>query len=199
MISRKYLQLILALIVGWALGSANLNIASAEDPVQGEILKVCIDKKTGAIRAVAKCTKNERATVLGGIGPKGEKGETGAQGIPGKDGVDGKDGATGPQGPQGIQGPQGERGAQGAQGLQGPQGERGFTGATGATGTVTGLRTTNISFLTNDWLGCGSGFSISSQSVVTDVTTYTNYFDKSTTITPRKTNLPSCSLTVYTR
>ncbi len=197
--ANRFLHLALALVIGWGLGSTNLNVANAEDPIQGEVLKICIDKKSGVIRAAAKCTKNERATVLGGIGPKGEKGDQGEQGIPGKDGVNGKDGATGPQGAQGIQGPQGERGAQGVQGLQGPQGERGFTGATGATGTITGLRTTNISFLTNDWLGCGSGFSISSQSVVTDVTTYTSFFDKTTTITPRKTSLPSCSLTVYTR
>lgn len=160
--ANRFLHLALALVIGWGLGSTNLNVANAEDPILGEVLKVCIDKKSGVIRAAAKCTKSERATVLGGIGPKGDKGDQGEQGIPGKDGVNGKDGATGPQGAQGIQGPQGERGAQGVQGLQGPQGERGFTGATGATGTVTGLRTKSITVWEKSFLGgCSSLFGFS--------------------------------------
>ena len=94
----------------------------------GEILKVCIDKKSGIVRASAKCNKTERATVLGGVGPQGEQGPQGVQG------EQGPQGATGPQGPKGDVGNQGP---QGLQGIQGPQGERGFTGATG---TMSGLR-----------------------------------------------------------
>jgi hypothetical protein len=96
------------------------------------MLKVCIDKKSGVIRAASKCKPIEKAYVLGGPGPqgpKGDKGDTGSQG------VQGFKGDVGAQGIQGIQGIQGERGL---------QGERGFTGATGATGTVSGLRRETI-------------------------------------------------------
>lgn len=158
----QFLSICLALTLGWLMGSLNTFSARAEDPIQGEVLKVCIDKKTGVIRAVTKCNKTERSTVLGGIGPKGEKGDQGLQGIPGKDGVDGKDGATGPQGSQGVQGPQGLQGERGLTGATGPQGPQGFTGATGATGTVTGLRTKSITVWEKSFLSsCSSLFGFS--------------------------------------
>ena len=211
---------LLAGFVGSVMGMSVNTASVAEEVAQGEVLTVCINNKTGAIKVAKKCTKEERKTTLGGVGPQGPQGEKGDKGDTGAVGATGATGATGPQGATGAtgltgatgpQGPQGERGLTGAtgatgltgatgpQGPQGPQGERGFTGATGATGTVTGLRSTQISFLTNDWLGCGTGYSLSSQTVVTDVTSYTSYFSNTTTITPRKTSLPSCSLTVYTR
>ncbi len=201
----QILSILLALTVGWSIGSLTTFSASEEEAVQGEVLKVCIDKKTGVIRAVAKCNKTERATVLGGIGPKGEKGDQGIQGSPGKDGVNGKDGATGPQGPQGVQGPQGMQGERGLTGATGPQGPQGFTGATGAPGTVTGLRTTNISFLTNDFLGCGlSGYSFSSQTVVTDLSVRKSYLSGSfsqyvSDISASTRRLDACTITVYTK
>jgi len=184
---------LLAGFVGSVMGMS-LNTASvAEEVAKGEVLTVCINKKSGAIKVANKCSKEERKTTLGGVGPQGPQGEKGDTGDTGAVG------ATGATGPQGATGATGATGLTGATGAQGPQGERGFTGATGATGTVTGLRSTQISFLTNDWLGCGTGYSFSSQTVVTDVTTYTSGYSNTTTITPRKTSLPSCSLTVYTR
>ena len=135
---------ILAGFVGSVVGLSVNTASVAEEVPQGEVLSVCINKKTGAIKASTKCTKDERKTVLGGVGPQGVQGEKGDKGD------------TGPAGPQGIQGerglvgPQGERGLTGATGAQGPQG---FTGATGATGSLSGLRRTNITFLTNDY-GC---------------------------------------------
>jgi hypothetical protein len=57
---------------------------------------------------------------------------------------------------------------------------------------VSGLSTTRINFLTNDFLGCGSGFSFGGQTVVTDVST--SSFSGRTTVTTA--NLRSCSLTV---
>ncbi len=181
-------RLLAVLIVGFIFGSG-LTPLHAEDPVPaGEILSVCINKKTGAIRVANKCTTAERKTVLGGVGARGEKGDKGDTGATG---LTGETGAVGPQGATGLQGPQGERGLTGATGAQGPQG---FTGATGATGSVSGLRTTNIDFLSNSIFGCpGYGTSVS---VLTDVSLST--FFGTTRITPSSTTLRGCSVTVYT-
>lgn len=157
------LRIALALIVGVLIGAFGLQPVSADTPSQGEMLSVCIVKKTGAIRAATKCTSAERATTLGGVGPKGD------QGIQGIEGLVGPQGATGPQGPKGDAGPQG------IQGIQGPQGERGFTGATGATGSVAGLRTRNIQVWSKDIFGsCGSLFGISMLSSDTYLSQYSN-------------------------
>ena len=190
---REIAVALLAGFVGSVIGMSVNTASVAEEVAQGEVLTVCINKKTGAIKVANKCSKEERKTTLGGVGPQGVQGEKGDTGDTGAVGATGATGATG------LQGATGATGFTGATGAQGPQGERGFTGATGATGTVSGLRSTQISFLTNDWLGCGTGFSFSSQSVVTDISTYTSGYSNTTTITPRKTSLPSCSLTVYTR
>lgn len=127
-----------SLLIGFGIGSVNTGSATAEEAVaptviaQGDLLKVCIDKKSGVIRAANKCKSIERAYVLGGPGPQGPQG------------VQGEKGDVGAIGPQGIQGVKGDTGQQGIQGAQGPQGERGMTGVTGATGTVSGLRTRSI-------------------------------------------------------
>ena len=113
--------------------------------------------------------KTERSTTLGGSGPRGEKGD------------------------------KGDTGATGLQGLQGTPGTNGIdgrTGATGATGSVSGLYTRSIDFLSASSFGC-PGFG-TSKTVVTDVSTYTNFSGR-TTITPYTTTLYGCSLTVYTR
>ena len=127
-----------SLLLGFGIGSVNTGPATAEESAapavvdQGDLLKVCIDKKSGVIRAASKCKSAERAYVLGGPGPQGLQG------------VQGEKGDVGSMGPQGIQGVKGDTGLQGFQGVQGPQGDRGMTGATGATGTVSGLRTRSI-------------------------------------------------------
>ena len=95
---------VFSLILGLTIGAIGFSPVSADDPSTapsavvpvGEILKVCIDLKTGIIRAATKCAKNERATVLGGVGPKGPVGPQGPQGSVGPRG------ATGPVGPQGT-------------------------------------------------------------------------------------------------
>jgi len=74
--------------------------SNAEDPVpvvvQGEILKVCINLKTGVIRVSNKCdTKTERKTVLGGAGAQGVPGPVGPVGPQGERGFPGAVGATG--------------------------------------------------------------------------------------------------------
>lgn len=181
----------LALVVGFGIGSTATGTAVAEESTtistmpQGDVLKVCIDKKSGAIRAASKCKPTERAYVLGGPGPqgpKGDKGDAGSQGI---------------QGPKGDVGAQGAQGIQGIQGERGLQGERGYTGATGATGSVSGLYTANIDFLSASSFGC-PGFG-TSKTVVTDVSVYTSSFTGKTTVTPTTTRLYGCSATVYTR
>ncbi len=220
-ISKRVITPLLTLLIGFALGVTGTLPSNAEDPapvVQGEILKVCINLKTGVIRVANKCdTKTERKTILGGVGAqgaKGDKGDTGATGAIGAQGPQGSIGATGPQGERGLTGatgatgPQGERGLTGATGAQGPQGERGLTGATGAqglqgiqgatgaNGSLSGLRTQTIDFLSASWFGC-PGFG-TSQPVVTDISVYTSSFSGKTTITPSKTTLSGCSLRVYT-
>lgn len=178
----------LALIVGFGIGSTTTGPAIAEETTvatsipQGDVLKVCIDKKTGVIRAASKCKPTEKAYVLGGPGPQGiqgiqgEKGDTGAQGI---------QGVKGDTGPQGIQGIQGERGL---------QGERGFIGATGATGSVSGLRTQSIQVWQKDIFGSCSGlFGISMLSANTSLSQYSN------TISLNKScvSMSSSNVTVY--
>jgi len=170
----------IALFAGILIGSLGLGSATAEETpsptptpsvaaVQGEVISVCIDKKTGVFRASTSCKKTERATVLGGAGAQGAKGDKGDVGA---------------------------TGATGAQGLPGINGLNGATGATGATGSISGLYTRSIDFLSASSFGC-PGFG-TSKTVVTDVSTYTNFSGR-TTITPYTTTLYGCSLTVYTR
>ena len=128
-----------ALFAGILIGSLGLGMATAEEtptptstaaPVpQGAVISVCIDKKTGVMRAASTCKKTERSYVLGGPGPVGPKGDVGPQGL------------VGPQGTQGVKGDVGPQGLVGPQGVVGPQG---MTGATGSTGSVSGLRSKSI-------------------------------------------------------
>ena len=184
---------VLSLLVGIGIGTSVNWPAQAEETAtvaadpQGDLLKVCIDKKTGAMRAASKCKSTERLYVLGGPGPKGVQGEKGDVG------------ATGPQGVQGLKGDQGIQGIQGLVGERGLQGPQGFTGATGATGNISGLRTQNIDFLSGSFYGCpGYG---TSKTVVTDVSISTSSFLGQARVTPSTTTtkLYGCSLTVYTK
>ena len=151
---KEVTRLLAVLIVGFVFGSG-LTPLHAEDPVPtGEILNVCINKKTGALRVANKCTTAERKTVLGGVGARGEKGDKGDTGATGLTGETGAVGPQGPAGTNGINGAQGERGPQGERGLTGPQGPQGFTGATGATGSVAGMSTRSLNFLSNSIFGC---------------------------------------------
>ena len=175
------LRVLIALIIGIVVGAFAIQPVSA-DTTQGEIISVCINKKTGAIRAATKCVSGERSTTLGGVGPKGEQG------------IQGEVGPTGPQGVTGPQGPKGDQGVQGPQGIQGVQGERGFTGATGATGMVTGLRSTSITvWEPNSFLGsCGSfGYYALSPS------TYLSSFGSSISLNKSCISFNSKTITVY--
>lgn len=175
----------LALVVGFGIGSTTTRPAIAEETTvatsisQGDLLKVCIDKKTGAMRAASKCKPTEKAQVLGGPGPQGIQG------------IQGEKGDTGSQGIQGVKGDTGSQGAQGIQGERGPQGERGFIGTTGATGMVSGLSTRRIDFLSGPYSLCnGLG---TSASVVGGVSV-----SYSGSLNVSKTTLQGCTLTVYT-
>ena len=156
--ARELTRLIGVLAIGFLLGSG-ISPLNAADPVSttGEILKVCINTKTGAIRVASKCTSAERKTVLGGVGVTGEKGDTGATGEKGDTGAQGPAGTNGINGATGATGPQGEKGTTGAQGPQG------FTGATGATGSLASLRTKSITVWEQSYISsCGgySGFTV---------------------------------------
>jgi hypothetical protein len=173
-----------SLLLGFGIGSVSTGTATADEVItpanvpQGDLLKVCIDKKTGVIRAASKCRATERAYVLGGPGPQGPQGEKGDTG------------ATGPQGIQGIKGDIGLQGLQGLQGIRGLQGERGFTGLTGATGTVSGLSTRRIDFLSGPYSLCnGLG---TSASVVSGVSVG---FGGNLSVS--RTTLQGCSMSVY--
>ena len=174
MITKRELVVgLLAGFVGSMVGLSANTASVAEEAAQGEVLTVCIDKKSGAIKVANKCSKQERKTTLGGVGPQGvqgEKGDKGDVGPVGPQGVQGERGLVGPQGERGLTGatgPQGPQGPQGERGLVGPQGERGLTGATGAqgpqgltgaTGQVTGLRTRSITVWTQDYSSFCSSF-----------------------------------------
>jgi hypothetical protein len=165
--ARELTRLIGVLVIGFLLG-AGITPLNAVDPVAstGEILKVCINTKTGAIRVASKCTSAERKTVLGGVGATGEKGDTGATGEKGDTGATGEKGDTGAQGPagtNGINGATGATGPQGEKGTTGAQGPQGFTGATGATGSLASLRTKSITVWEQSYISsCGgySGFTV---------------------------------------
>jgi hypothetical protein len=218
-ISKKVLLPILTLLIGFILGINGTSPSNAETTVaQGEILKVCINLKTGVIRVSAKCdTKTERKTVLGGVGAqgtqgiqgeqglKGDTGATGAVGPQGPIGLSGPQGATGATGATGAQGKQGDRGATGAQGIQGErgftgltgaQGPQGYTGATGASGSLSGLRQTSLNFLSNSIFGC-PGFG-SSATVLSNASLSYSSLLSSLRLNTTTTSLRGCSVTVYT-
>jgi hypothetical protein len=185
------IAVVFALLLGWFLGTSGIAPSQAEEvsptpEVQGEILNVCINKKTGVIRASSKCdTKAERKTVLGGVGPRGDVGPKGEKG---------DQGATGAQGIQGLKGDQGAQGIQGVKGDQGLQGAQGFTGATGATGSVSGLRTKSIEVWSKDIFGsCSSLFGISMLSGETSLSQYSNTIS----LNKRCVSMSSSNVTVY--
>ena len=174
----------LSLLVGFGIGSITTGTATAEEVVapteapQGDLLKVCIDKKSGVIRAASKCKATEKSYVLGGPGPQGPQGEKGDTG------------ATGPQGIQGVKGDTGLQGLKGIQGDRGLQGIQGIQGFTGATGTVSGLSTRRIDFLSGAYSLCnGLG---TSASVVSGVSV-----GFSGNLSVSKTTLQGCSMSVY--
>ena len=197
--ARELTRLIGVLVIGFLLG-AGITPLNAVDPVAstGEILKVCINTKTGALRVANKCTSAERKTVLGGVGAKGDKGDVGEKGATGATGAVGETGAQGPAGTNGINGAagatglQGEKGATGATGAQGPQG---FTGSTGATGSVASLRTRSISFLQPGGFG-GFCSSFGGTSYLNGNTSI-SVFGGSVTLNKSCSNLLESNITVY--
>lgn len=194
-IQRSDLQISASLIIGLIIGSIGFSSASAEESPaptqQGQVLNVCVDKKTFTMRAVRTCKATERAVLLGGTGAQGAQGETGAQGAQGETGAVGAQGVIGPSGKDGSNGAVGAQGVQGERGLTGAQGNQGFTGATGATGNISGLRTVTLDYLSGNSFYC-SGFG-SSATVVTSIST--SYF--SNTVSARTTTLSGCSVRVF--
>jgi len=179
---------VLSLVIGIGIGTSVNGPAQAEETItvpaapQGDLLKVCIDNKSGTIRAASKCKSGERAYVLGGPGPRGPQG------------VQGQTGLTGPQGPKGDTGPKGDQGIQGAKGDQGIQGAQGFTGATGATGSVSGLRTKSIQVWQKDIFGsCSSLFGIAMLSGDTSLSQYSNTIS----LNKRCVSMSTSNVTVY--
>lgn len=178
-----------SLLIGFVIGTSSLGSASAEETAtaaaapQGDLLKVCIDKKSGAMRASSNCKSTERAYVLGGPGPRGPQG------------VKGDTGATGAQGIQGIKGDTGSQGIQGVQGEKGIQGDRGLTGLTGATGTVSGLRTRSIN-VWEKYYGSDTCLSYSGFSVLNGNTTLSTFLG-TTSLKKSCSTLSSTSVTVY--
>ena len=136
--SKVAIALFIGILIGsFGFGSATANetpspTSSAATVPQGEIIPICIDKKTGIMRAASTCKKTERSTKLGGSGPRGEKGDKGDTGA---------------------------TGLQGLQGIAGTNGIDGRTGATGATGSVSGLRTRTITVWEQSFISSCGGFS----------------------------------------
>ena len=88
-------------LIGYLLGVTSGGAASAQDSATvtsnsaGDILRVCIDKKSGNMRVASPCKSTERPYVLGGPGPKGDQGIQGIQGERGLQGERGPIGLTG--------------------------------------------------------------------------------------------------------
>lgn len=91
---------ITALILSFlTLISSNIYFAVSEpDAITG-----CVNKKTGALRIVAKCTNAERSIQWGKEGPQGPLGATGLTGASGAQGIQGEPGAQGFSGANGRQ------------------------------------------------------------------------------------------------
>ena len=68
----------------------------------GPVIRACADKKSGALRLAAKCSRGERSVSWNKVGPKGAAGAAGAAGAQGAPGPAGSAGAAGPQGPGGT-------------------------------------------------------------------------------------------------
>ena len=186
---RSAALLLVALLLGWLMGATGIAVSQAEEAtptpvVQGEILNVCINKKTGVIRASSKCdAKSERKTVLGGVGPRGEVGPQGAQGV------------AGPTGPAGPKGDTGAQGIQGVQGEKGIQGDRGLMGLTGPTGSVSGLRTKTIQTWEKSFVNSCTG--LLSFNALNDGT-YLSTFNNKITLNKSCSSLYPTNVTVFT-
>jgi hypothetical protein len=193
---KELTRLFAVLLVGFFFGSG-MSPLHAENPVVGEVLNVCINKKTGAIRVASKCSTTERKTVLGGMGARGEKGDKGETGATGNTGETGATGAQGPSGTNGINGAVGERGLQGERGLTGAtgaQGSQGFTGATGATGSLASLRTRSITVWEQSFGSyCSSLFGFT----VLNGNTSLSSFGSSISLNKSCSTLNSTNVTVY--
>ena len=193
---KELTRLFAVLLVGVFFGSGMAPL-HAEDPVVGEVLTVCINKKTGAIRVASKCSSTERKTVLGGMGARGEKGDKGETGATGITGETGATGAQGPAGTNGINGAVGERGLQGERGLMGAtgaQGPQGFTGATGATGSLASLRTRSITVWEQSFGSyCSSIFGFTALNGNTSLSS----FGSSISLNKSCSTLNSTNVTVY--
>ena len=187
--TRANLQTISILSIGIMIGSFGFGNASADDTTTttaptipaGEMIKVCINKKSGAIRAASKCNSSERSSSLGGPGPQGPKGDVGS---------------VGPIGLVGPAGPIGPRGDLGPTGMQGIQGVAGPTGMTGATGSVSGLRTKSITTMSTGFGSYCSSFSIGGASLLngnSSISVSGSYV----TLNKNCTNLTESSVTVY--
>lgn len=167
MFRKKPIAAILAMLVGFVAGNAFGGgtgvLAEGDSPVPPQVVNICVEKKTGAMRLPpnGKCAKGKEILTPFAAGPAGPQGPAG------------------PAGPQGAVGPAGPQGLQGATGPQGNVGPMGPTGLTGPAGTVSGLRRRSISFYTGSFGGCSLG-----QSVVTNVNYYSwSYNPISTTTT----------------
>lgn len=90
--------------------------SAVANPTNNQI-RMCVEKKTGAVRIISKsCSRSERAVYVnqesaqgaagtpGASGPKGDPGAAGAQGLTGPKGDTGPAGPAGPQGPAGLPG-----------------------------------------------------------------------------------------------
>ncbi len=141
------------------IGASQFGVTRAAT-VSREVL-VCVNKKSGAMRQVAKakCAKTERLLQL----TSGSDGATGPTGATGPAGAKGDTGAAGTKGDTGAAGAKGDTGAAGSTGPTGERGPTGSTGPTGATGptgpgtvwqdlgvsSLTGLSTFPTNFMTD--------------------------------------------------
>ena len=190
---KELTRLFAVLLVGVFFGSG-MSPLHAEDPVVGEVLTVCINKKTGAIRVASKCSSTERKTVLGGVGARGEKGDKGETGATGITGETGATGAQGPAGTNGINGAVGERGLQGERGLTGATGAQGPQGFTGATGSLASLRTRSITVWEQSFGSyCSSIFGFTALNGNTSLSS----FGSSISLNKSCSTLNSTNVTVY--
>ncbi len=96
-----------------------------------KMISGCVNKQTGVLRIVAKCSANETKLTFA---QQGEKGIPGVVGIDGVTGLPGKDGAQGLDGLDGINGRDGKDGVDGINGRDGSPGIAGQRGVTGLSG-----------------------------------------------------------------
>jgi hypothetical protein len=133
-------------VLGVLVTALSVGVVSNANATNGNVIKACANKKTGAMRFLARgsCKSSETSLSWNQQGPTGPIGATGAPGPAGPAGARGATGATGPSGATGATGATGPSGSSAAVSTQSVTlrylGAQGFNGIECGSGTMTAYK-----------------------------------------------------------